>query len=157
MLTNVSPKKPRSVLLSMPSVDFLIMNQLAASPVSIWSVFWLAMMRMKNSTSAGAIRFSAVPPMVWSARRLMDAKLRSSENSAPNAAATSIVSSSTPCRATQLPFCLRARMASLVCRMRTNHTPMNAPNTMMPSSARLMMPLRSANTPASATSISGTA
>ena len=67
----------------MPSVDFLIMNQLAASPVSICSVFWLAMMRMKNSTSAGAIRFSAVPPMVWSARRLMDAKLSSRENSAP--------------------------------------------------------------------------
>ena len=59
-------------------------------------VFWLAMMRMKNSTSAGAIRFSAVPPMVWSARRLMDAKLKSSENSAPKAAATSIVRSSTP-------------------------------------------------------------
>ena len=34
---------------------------------------------MKNSTSAGAIRFSAVPPMVWSARRLIEAKLRSSE------------------------------------------------------------------------------
>ena len=93
---NVSPRKPRSVLLSMPSVDFLIMNQLAASPVSIWSVFWLAMMRMKNSTSAGAIRLSAVPPMVWSARRLMEAKLRSREKSAPKAAATSIVSSSTP-------------------------------------------------------------
>ena len=141
----------------MPSVDFLIMNQLAASPVSICSVFWLAMMRMKNSTSAGAIRFSAVPPMVWSARRLMDAKLKSSENSAPKAAATSIVRSSTPCSATQLPLCLRERMASLVCRMRTNQTPMNAPKTMIPSSARLMIPLRSANTPASATIIRGTA
>ena len=48
-------------------------------------------------------------------------------------------------------------MASLVCKMRTNQTPMNAPKTMIPSSARLMIPLRSANTPASATIIRGTA
>ena len=40
---------------------------------------------------------------------------------------------------------------------RTNSTPKNAPKIMMPSRARLMMPLRSANTPASATIISGTA
>ena len=48
----------------MPSVLFLIMNQLAESPLAILRVFWLAMTRMKNSTSAGASRLSAVPPMV---------------------------------------------------------------------------------------------
>ena len=72
------------------------MNQLAESPVAICRVFWLAMMRIRNSTRAGAIRFRAVPPMVWSARRLMDAKLSSRENTAPMAAATSMVRSSSP-------------------------------------------------------------
>ena len=64
-------------------MDFLIMNQLAASPSAICRVFWLAMMRMKKRTRAGANRFSAVPPMVWSARRLMEAKDSSREKMAP--------------------------------------------------------------------------
>ena len=133
------------------------MNQLAESPVAICRVFWLAMMRIRNSTRAGAIRFSAVPPMVWSARRLMDAKLSSRENTAPMAAATSMVSSSSPCRATQSPACLAASTAWDPCISRTNSTPMKAPKIMMPSRARLMIPLRSANTPARATIIRGTA
>ena len=43
---------------------FFTMNQLALSPVYICRVFWLAIKRTKNSTSAGASRLSAVPPMV---------------------------------------------------------------------------------------------
>ena len=86
----------------------MIMNQLAASPVAICRVFWLAMIRMRNSTRAGAIRFSAVPPMVWSARRFTEAKLSSREKMAPNMAATSIASSSKPCKATQSPAALAA-------------------------------------------------
>ena len=78
---------------------FFIMNQLAASPEAMVRVFWLAMMRMRKSTRAGAMRFRAVPPMVWSARRLMEAKLSSSENTAPITAAASMASSSRPCRA----------------------------------------------------------
>ena len=66
--------------------------------MAICRVFWLARIRMRNSTRAGAIRFRAVPPMVWSAFRLMEAKLSSRENSAPRAAATSIASSSSPWR-----------------------------------------------------------
>ena len=89
----------------MPKVDFLIMNHVAESPVASCRVFWLAMIRTRNSTRAGAIRFRAVPPMVWSARRLMEAKLSSRENTAPIAAATSIARSSSPCMATQFPVC----------------------------------------------------
>ena len=77
---------------------FLIMNQLAASPSAICRVFWLAIIRMKKSTRAGAIRFSAVPPMVWSARRLMEANDRSREKIAPRSAATTIAMISSPCR-----------------------------------------------------------
>ena len=75
------------------------MNQLAASPLDMDRLFWLAIMRMKNRTRAGASRFSAVPPMVWSARRLTEAKLSSSENTAPITAAASMASNSSPCRA----------------------------------------------------------
>ena len=157
MFRKVSPKKPRSVFLSMPRVDFLIINQLAESPVAICRVFWLAMMRTRNSTSAGAIMFSAVPPIVWSARRLMDAKDSSSEKMAPIMPAASIASSSRPCSVTQSPAALAARMPPLACMMRTNITPMKAPKIMIPSRARLMIPLRSANTPASATIINGIA
>ena len=143
--------------MSKPSVVFLIMNQLAESPVAICRVFWLAIMRIRNSTSAGAIRFRAVPPMVWSARRLMEAKLNSRENSAPNSAATSMASSSKPCKATQSPAALAASKTWACCITRTNRTPTNAPKIIIPSSARLMIPLRSANTPASATIIRGIA
>ena len=83
----------------MPKVDFFSMNQEAASPVTIWILFWLQIMRIRNRTSAGAIRFRAVPPMVWSAFRLMEAKLSSRENTAPIRAAISMPSSSRPCRA----------------------------------------------------------
>ena len=75
------------------------MNQLAESPEDMVMVFWLAMMRMKKSTMAGAMRFRAVPPMVWSARRLTLAKLKSSEKIAPMTAATAMAMSSRPCRA----------------------------------------------------------
>ena len=54
------------------------------------------MIRIRKSTSAGARRFSAVPPMVWSARRFTEAKLKSSENIAPMTAAASMASSSSP-------------------------------------------------------------
>ena len=69
------------------------MNQVAESPLSSSSWFCLAMMRTKNSTRAGASIFSAVPPMVWSALRLMAAKANSSEKTAPSRAATSMASS----------------------------------------------------------------
>ena len=60
------------------------------------------------------------------------------------------------------------RRSSLICAMvaftssmapvsRSRFKMVNAPKTMIPSSARLMIPLRSANTPASATIIRGTA
>ena len=136
---------------------FLIMNQLAESPVYICRVFWLAIRRMKNSTSAGAIRFRAVPPMVWSAFRLMAAKANSSENSAPNSAATAMASTINPCSAGQFLAVMAASNQPHCCTRRTNKTPMNAPKIIMPSSARLMMPLRSAKMPASATIIRGTA
>ena len=117
----------------MPSVLFLIMNQLAESPLAMLRVFWLAMMRMKNSTSAGASRLSAVPPMVWSARRLIDANDSSSENSAPMAADMSMASSTRPCSVPQSPAALAAMKVSTPCIWRTKSTPMNAPKIMMPS------------------------
>ena len=132
------------------------MNQLAASP-SIYRVFWLAMIRIRNSTRAGASRFNAVPPMVWSARRFTDAKDSSREKTVPAAAVTSMASSISPWRASQLPSALAPSKAPLCCMSWTNSTPTNAPKIMMPSNARLMMPLRSANTPARATIIRGTA
>lgn len=133
------------------------MNQLAASPSAICRVFWLAMMRMKNSTRAGAIRFSAVPPMVWSAFRLTEAKESSRENTAPRMAATSMASSMKPWSATQSPAALASEKIPAFWVTLTKRTPANAPKIIMPSRARLIMPLRSANTPASATIISGTA
>ena len=133
------------------------MNQLAASPVAICRVFWLAIMRMKKRTSAGAKRFSAVPPTVWSARRSTEAKDSSSEKIAPIAAAVSMASSSSPWRVPQSPAALAARKTCCPCIVRTKRTPMKAPKIMMPSRARLMMPLRSAKTPARATIISGMA
>ena len=71
-----------------------------------------------------------------------------SEDSAPAAAVTTRASRSRPWAASsfQPPSCM----------MRTNQAPTKAPIIMMPSRARLMMPLRSANTPARATRISGT-
>ena len=56
-------------------------------------------MRIKNSTRAGASRFRAVPPMVWSAFRFTEAKDSSRENTAPSRADTTMVSSMKPCRA----------------------------------------------------------
>ena len=73
------------------------MNQEAASTEN--RVFCWEMIRTRNSTSAGAIRFRAVPPMVWSARRLTEAKDSSREKAAPVAAATSMARSSSPCSA----------------------------------------------------------
>ena len=133
------------------------MNQLAESPSAICRVFWLAMMRMKNSTRAGASRFSAVPPMVWSAFRLTEAKESSRENTAPMMAATSMASTMKPCRATQSPAAFASAKTPAFWVRLTNSTPMKAPKIMIPSRARLMMPLRSAKTPASATIIRGTA
>jgi len=52
---------------------------------------------------------------------------------------------------------LAISMQPVACRMRTNSTPMNAPKIIMPSSARLITPLRSAKMPASATIIRGIA
>ena len=97
---------------------------------------------------AGASRFRAVPPMVWSAFIFTAEKLSSRENSAPAAAVTTRASRRRPWAASsfQPPSCM----------MRTNQAPTKAPIIMMPSRARLMMPLRSANTPARATRISGT-
>ena len=80
----------------------------------------------------------------------MAEKESKSEKIAPMIAQTSMVSSSSHC-----PWLLSNR--PLDCMMRMNSAPTNAPNTMIPSSARLMTPLRSANTPASATISSGTA
>ena len=133
------------------------MNQLAESPFTRRSAFWLAMMRMKNSTMAGARRLRAVPPMVWSAFRLTAAKLSSSEKAAPSAAEMSIARSSRPWSVTQSPAALAASNTSNCWALRTKSTPMKAPKIMMPSRARFMMPLRSAKTPASATIMSGTA
>ena len=55
-------------------------------------------MRIRKRTRAGAIRFSAVPPMVWSARKLMEAKESSREKMAPIIAAMTIAISSKPCK-----------------------------------------------------------
>ena len=64
LLTNVSKRKPTSSLRPYPNMLFFSMNQLALSPVAICKVFCCAIKRIKNSTSAGASRFSAVPPTV---------------------------------------------------------------------------------------------
>ena len=65
-------------------------------------------MRTRNSTSAGAIRFSAVPPMVWSARRLMAAKASNSEKIEPISAAANIARNISPCRPQKLPAAFAA-------------------------------------------------
>ena len=98
-----------------------------------------------------------MPPTVWSARRLMAANASRSEKIAPSNAATAMVISMNPCRLTQSPAALAASNQPHCCTSLTNSTPMNAPKIMMPSSARLITPLRSAYTPASATTIRGTA
>ena len=95
--------------------------------------------------------------MVWSAFKFTDAKLSSRENSAPISAATSMASSSKPCNVTQSPASLAAAKVPASCIYRTKYTPTKAPKIIIPSSARLMMPLRSANTPASATIMRGMA
>ena len=53
----------------------------------------MAMMRIRKSTSAGAMRFRAVPPMVWSALRLMAANASNNENTALMTAAASMARS----------------------------------------------------------------
>ena len=68
-----------------------------------------------------------------------------------------MASSMKPWRATQSPAALAASKVPIRWTTFTNSTPTKAPKIMMPSSARLMMPLRSANTPARATIISGMA
>ena len=95
--------------------------------------------------------------MVWSAFRFTEAKDSSRENSAPMAAATSMARNMKPWSATQSPAALAASKTPACWVRLTNKTPAKAPKIIIPSSARLMMPLRSANTPASATIISGTA
>ena len=78
-------------------MDFFSMNQLAASPENMFSVFWLAMIRIKNNTSAGAIRFRAVPPIVWSAFRLMAAKASNRLKMAQDREAKSMARKQKPC------------------------------------------------------------
>ena len=156
-MRKVSWKKFSSAVLSKPSIVFFIMNQEAESPLSSSSWFCLAMRRTRNSTSAGASMFSAVPPMVWSALRLMAANANSSENTAPSIAATSMASSRYPCSATQLSAAFAASNQPIACIIRTNSTPIKAPKIIIPSNARLMIPLRSAKMPASATTINGMA
>ena len=95
--------------------------------------------------------FRAVPPTVWSAFRLMEAKDRSRENTAPMAAETSMARISNPCRVSQSPLLAASVNTSKLCMERTNSTPMNAPKIIMPSSARLIIPLRSEKTPPKAT------
>ena len=126
------------------------MNQLAASPSAIPIAVCCAMRPIKNNTMAGAIIFRAVPPMVWSALRVMAEKDKSSEKAAPHIAATirASIISICPCSWPKTLFC---------CIILTNSTPINAPNIMIPSRARLITPLRSANIPARATIIRGMA
>ena len=88
---------------------------------------------------------SAVPPIVWSARRLIAANPSSSENNPPAAAAMSIAADipSNGCDAVMFVL-LRNRQDD------------SAPIIIIPSSAMFIVPLRSENIPPSATSISGT-
>ena len=72
---------------------FLIMNHDAESPLRSSSSFCFAIRRTTKSTSAGASMLSAVPPIVWSALRLIAANASSREKTAPSAAETSIASS----------------------------------------------------------------
>ena len=87
--------------------------------------------------------------MVWSALRLMAAKARNREKTAPVAAATRIARSTASCGC--------SAPQPLSSKERSTRQAISAPTIMMPSSARLMTPERSENIPPSATSISGTA
>ena len=94
-----------------------------------------------TTAMAVASRFRAVPPMVWSAFRLMEAKASSRLYTIPASAATR----------TEISTTRNGDMsAGSMVRVRTPATP---PMTMMPSSAMLMMPECSLNIPPSATSI----
>ena len=74
----------------------------------------------------------------------MAAKASSSENTAPISADTSMAITISPCIPQKLPEALAASNTAVTCSTRTQSTPMNAPKIMMPSSARLITPLRSA-------------
>ena len=87
----------------------------------------------------------------------MAAKANNSEKIEPSSAEAISAMNIRPCRPQKLPAALAASNTGVTCRMRTHSTPMNAPKIIMPSSARLITPLRSAKMPASATIIRGTA
>ena len=95
--------------------------------------------------------FSAVPPMVWSAFRLMAANASSSEKRMPAAPATRI--------AMRRPIWLLPTVSPqpAVFMARSTRQPQRAPMIMMPSMAMLMMPERSEYIAPNATSSSGMA
>src|SRR5699024_3975444 len=86
--------------------------------------------------------FRAVPPMVWSAFRLMEAKASNSENTMPESAAT------------KMEMVTITSGGNVLGSMATARTPPRPPITIMPSRAILMMPECSLNMPPSATSMS---
>ena len=50
------------------------------------------MIKIKNKTRAGASKFNAVPPIVWSAFKLMEAKASNKAKIAPAAHTIKIIS-----------------------------------------------------------------
>ena len=102
--------------------------------------FSAILMAFTNTVAAAvASMFMAVPTRVWSALKLMAATARRSENTIPN---------------TTLPITTPITMAAgeRFGMYFMTSAPPRAPATMIPSSPRLMIPLRSEKQPPSATS-----
>lgn len=109
------------------------------------------MAQATTTQKAGAKRFNAVPPMVWSAFRLMAAKASNREKSIPATPAMSAASATPSWEVNTLSPQPAASNA------RRKRVEAKAPMIMMPSSARLITPDRSEYMPPRATSIKGIA